>query len=263
MSQEGGGGSGQWLKDTEAWVEDKRLKPSTFAAEFIGSFLFQFLGGSAASNAVDAGLTTAALGNGAALALLVYSMAGISGAHLNPAVSTAMLVIGEDDMSIPKWGIYVSMQLFGALMGAVFLRYLCPDTAVVRNPFVTQGILNEGVSRNLAGLGIFEFVMTFTLVFVICAVALDMKSGARQYGPLAVGFVYAAGVYCEGPYTGGSMNPARTIAAAIVYANFTGMWISIICVMIGGVAGAFCYKHLLRIEHNPANSRDFSASRYV
>lgn len=144
-------------------------------AEFVGLFLFQFLGACAASNAVDSGLSTAALGNGAALAMIIYSTLHISGAHLNPAVSTALFLIGEDNMTVPKYVTYVLAQYTGATSGALVLKFLCPDTAVSRNPFVTQGILSEGVSRNLAALGVFEFVLTFTLMFVICAVFLDSK----------------------------------------------------------------------------------------
>ena len=141
----------------------------------MGVFLFQFLGACAASNAVDSGLSTAALGNGAALAMIIYSTFHISGAHLNPAVSTALFLIGEDAMTVPKFITYITAQYSGATAGALVLKLLCPDTAVSRNPFVTQGILSEGVSRNLAALGVFEFILTFTLVFVICATFLDSK----------------------------------------------------------------------------------------
>ncbi len=144
-------------------------------AEFIGVFLFQFLGACAASNAVDSGLSTAALGNGAALTMIIYSTLHISGAHLNPAVSTALFAIGEDGMTVPKFICYITAQYTGATTGALLLKFLCPDTAVSRNPFVTQGILSEGVSRNLAALGVFEFVLTFTLMFVICSVFIDAK----------------------------------------------------------------------------------------
>lgn len=238
-----------WHEGVTDWFKENEVEPKALAAECIGTFLFQFLGASAASNSVDAGLTTAALGNGCALAVMIYSTARVSGGHLNPAISTAMLLIGEGEMTIPRWSMYLCSQFSGALLAATCLRWLCPDTAVVRNPFVTQGILNDGVSRNLAGLGIFEFVMTFSLVFVVCATALDAKGAARQYAPLAIGFMYAAGIYCEGPYTGGSMNPARTVAAAIVYADFTGMWISLIFMFLGAVFGAFTYKAAFSVEH--------------
>ena len=238
----------KWHEGVTDWFRENEVDPKALSAEFIGTFLFQFLGGSAASNSVDAGLTTAAFGNGCALAVMIYSTARVSGGHLNPAISTALLLIGEGEMTVPKWAMYLCSQFSSALLAATCLRWLCPDTAVVRNPFVTQGILNDGVSRNLAGLGIFEFVMTFALMFVVCAVVLDAKGPARQYAPLAIGFTYAAGIYCEGPYTGGSMNPARTVAAAIVYADFTGMWITLLFIFLGAVFGAFTYKAAFNVE---------------
>jgi MIP family channel proteins len=196
---------------------------------------------------------------------VTYSTARISGGHINPAVSLALLLIGEGQMSASKCVAYVLAQLTGALMAAAGLRFLCPNTAVNRNPFVTQGILSDGVSRNLAGLCIFEFIMTFTLMFVICAVALDVKGSARQYAPLVIGFTYAACMYCEGPYTGGSMNPARTLSAAIVFNDFTGMWVSLIAMFGGAVCGAFAYKATFNIDRPDsaaATSRSI-VSQYV
>mmetsp|Transcript_37390 Transcript_37390/g.76750 ORF Transcript_37390/g.76750 Transcript_37390/m.76750 type:complete len:276 (-) Transcript_37390:104-931(-) len=247
------------------WYYDLDLDSSALIAEFIGTFLFTWLGASCASNSVDAGLTTAAVGNGGALAVLIYSTARISGGHLNPAISLALFLIAEGEMTLPKFLGYTIMQLSGALLAAFSLRHLCPDTAVLRNPFVTQGILSDGVSRNLAGLGIFEFVMTFALVYVVCATALDAKGTARQYAPLIIGLTYTVGIYCEGPYTGGSMNPARTIAAAVVFSDYVGMWISLLFIYAGAVAGAFIYKGAYNIDsfEQADTSAKFVGSRYV
>mmetsp|Transcript_680 Transcript_680/g.1111 ORF Transcript_680/g.1111 Transcript_680/m.1111 type:complete len:141 (-) Transcript_680:172-594(-) len=140
---------------------------------------------------------------------------------------------------------------------------MLPDSAVVRNPFVTQGVLSDGVSRNLAGLGIFEFVLTFAFVYVVCATALDAKGTARQYAPLAIGFMYTVGIYCEGPYTGGSMNPARTVAAALVYWDFVGMWISIIFVYAGAMAGAFVYKLTFNVEAFEETEKGPTVQKYI
>jgi len=239
----------------------KGVDERAVAAELIGTFLFQFLGASAASNSVDAGLTTAALGNGAGLAVVVYSTARVSGGHINPAVSVALLLIGEGQMTGAKCLAYVVAQMTGALAAAASLRWLTPDTAVNRNPFVAQGILSDGVSRNLAGLSIFEFLMTFTLMFVICAVALDVKGSARQYAPLVIGFTYTACIYCAGPYTGGSMNPARTVSAAVVFNDFTGMWVSLVAIFSGAALGAFAYKATFNVDR--AESDQGSGSRVV
>jgi len=95
-----------------------------------------------------------------------------------------------------------------------------------------------------------------SFVYTYCAVCLDGKGPARQYGPLALGLVYAAGLYCAGPYTGASMNPARSLAAALTFWDFTGAWVGMLAVMAGGACGAFAYKSLFRIERR---GRDESA----
>jgi len=248
------------------WYNNFDLDSSALIAEFMGTFMFTWLGASCASNSVDAGLTTAAIGNGGALAVLIYSTARLSGGHLNPAISFALFLIAEGAMTLPKFVAYATVQILGALTAAFALRYGCPDTAVIRNPFVTQGILSDGVSRNLAGLGIFEFVTTFMLVYVVCATALDAKGTARQYAPLVIGLTYAVAIYCEGPYTGGSMNPARTIAAAVVYHDYIGMWVSLLFITAGAVAGAFVYKGAYNVDSfnvDASDSAKLVGSRYV
>jgi len=254
------------LQPVVDWYNGLDVDSGALIAEFIGTFLFTWLGASCASNSVDSGLTTAAIGNGGALAVLIYSTARLSGGHLNPAISFALFLIAEGAMTLPKFLAYAAVQILGALAAAFALRYGCPDTAVVRNPFVTQGILSDGVSRNLAGLGIFEFIMTFALVYVVCATALDAKGTARQYAPLVIGLTYAVAIYCEGPYTGGSMNPARTIAAAVVFNDFIGMWVSLLFITAGAVAGAFVYKGAFNVDsfnQDSAEAAKYVGSRYV
>ena len=71
------------------------IQPCCILAEFLGVFLFSFFGGGCDANSVSTGLPTAAIGNGLLLAVLVYMTAGISGGHLNPALSTAFFVTGR------------------------------------------------------------------------------------------------------------------------------------------------------------------------
>ncbi|KAJ1473681.1 aquaporin-like protein [Baffinella frigidus] len=106
------------------------------AAEFIGSFLFQFIGGGCAANSISTGLATAAIGNGLALVVLVYATAGISGGHLNPAVSTAFLVTGR--LGKHRYWAYIAAQFFGMLAGAITLKLALPP-ALDETPFTTTG----------------------------------------------------------------------------------------------------------------------------
>lgn len=96
------------------------------------------------------------------MAVAVYSAFSHSGGHLNPAITVGLYTIAEGNLTGRIASAYVLAQTLGCLLGALLLRFALPATAVEVNPFVTQGVLSEGVSRNLAGLGIFEFMLTFT-----------------------------------------------------------------------------------------------------
>jgi glycerol uptake facilitator-like aquaporin len=87
-----------------------------------------------------------------------------------------------------------------------------------------------------------------TLLGILIYHDLTLSRIAKQYSALAVGLVYAVGIYCEGPYTGGSMNPARTLAAAVAFWDFTGMWISLVFLHGGAIVGAFVYKNSFSIN---------------
>eukprot|EP00960_Hanusia_phi_P003395 99919-Hanusia_phi.AAC.1 len=133
-------------------LSSERVPPACVLAEFLGTLLFQFFGGACSSTAVSngpirvcsllgllivsSGLTVAALGNGVCLAVLVYSTAGISGGHLNPAVSLGFWVNGR--LGKMRFMLYVAAQLLGAIAGAVMLRICLPPT-FLGHPFVTQG----------------------------------------------------------------------------------------------------------------------------
>lgn len=118
-----------------------------------------------------------------------------------------------------------------------------------------EGVLYDGLYRNLAAVGIFEFVMTFAMMYIVCSVALDGRCNASQYGPLAIGLTYTAGVYSGGPYTGASMNPARSIASALVFGDFTGVWVALLSIFLGGAAGAIVFKQ----AHGIKDSADHGA----
>jgi glycerol uptake facilitator-like aquaporin len=78
-----------------------------------------------------------------ALAVLMYGTKRWSGGHLNPAITTALLLIGEAGMEVQRWSSYCAAQMLGAIAGAAFLRIFCPETAISRNPFVTQASANK------------------------------------------------------------------------------------------------------------------------
>ena len=126
-------------------VELDDLKPSftpAVAAEFIGTFLVQFLASACAANAADNGLAAAALGTGFAFAMVMYSISHISGGHLNPAVTVGHLITGGEDLKLKEGLSYIIAQFFGAVCGAFLAKSCLPIEALV-HPFVTMGSLSD------------------------------------------------------------------------------------------------------------------------
>lgn len=204
-------------------------------AEFVGVALFAFFGGACDANSVSSGLPTAALGNGLCLAVLIYATAGISGGHLNPAVTTAMYFTKR--IGSRRLWVYIAAQLLGAVVGAVFLRLTLPP-AFLDTPFVTRGSLT---SAHPVQVLLLEFITTFVLVYTVFATVCDETGKAKNAAPLIIGLSVAVGIFAEGPFTGGSMNPARTFGAALAFFNFDHFLIYPIATLLGGMAAGMLY----------------------
>merc|ERR1712086_1157830 len=146
------------------------------AAEFIGLILFQFFGGLASAGAA---------GNGIVLAVLIYGTAAISGGHLNPAVSLALCVTKQ----IPpkKMAFYWVAQFAGGVLGALFYKDL-QDSPGCTLPCGDANSACKLTATNVFG---FEFLATFLLVFTVFGAAVDPKTGAGNFAPLAIAPVRA------------------------------------------------------------------------
>jgi|EP00802_Teleaulax_amphioxeia_P015739 aquaporin TIP len=219
-------------------------------AEFVGVFLFQFIGGGADANSISTGLATAAIGNGLAFVVLVYATAGISGGHLNPAISTAFVVTGR--LGKQRYACYCVAQVLGAIFGALALKLALPP-AMDETPFTTTGSLTFSHPFQVFFL---EFVCTFTLVYCVFATAVDKSGAAKNAAPLAIGLAIIVGVFAEGPFTGGSMNPARTLGPAFAFGQFKHVWVYLLSTMAGGACAGLTYDKLFLEEIQPADSED-------
>mmetsp|Transcript_28007 Transcript_28007/g.64585 ORF Transcript_28007/g.64585 Transcript_28007/m.64585 type:complete len:243 (+) Transcript_28007:61-789(+) len=214
-------------------------------SEFCGTLLFQFLGGAAAANSSlkgDAslgGLVTAALGNGLALAVCIYFTADISGGHLNPAVTSGMAITGQMKGGFKEWAFYVFAQIVGAIVGAGLLWLVLPMNMLTHHSYTTLGTMSNPHPMKVF---IWEFIATFTLVFTVFAVCShdDFKST----GPLAIGLALVAGVFASGPYTGGSLNPARTLGPAIVFGVWNKWWVYMLATFFGGIVAGVVFQHM-------------------
>ncbi len=228
-------------------VTQELSSPGTWRAtlaEFIATLLFIFLGAGTVvvtGGIMNEGLTSArlvaiAFAHGLAIAILVAATAKISGGHINPAVTFGALVTGK--ISLTKAVMYVVAQLVGAVVGAWLLTGVIPAAA-------QSGLGAHGLGPNITVGGglVAEIVLTFALVFVIFAVAMDPK-GLGHLAPPAIGFTVLVDHLAGVPITGASMNPARSFGPALVAGLWGNHWIYWIGPLIGGALAALIYEFI-------------------
>jgi aquaporin TIP len=211
-----------------------------YVAEFIATLLFVFAGvGSAIAygqlthgGALDpAGLVAIAIAHALALFVGVSIAANISGGHLNPAVTFGLAVGGH--ITILTGLFYWVAQLLGASVACLLLKFVTHGKAIP-----THGV--SGISE-LEGV-VFEIVITFALVYTVYATAADPKKGSLgTIAPIAIGFIVGANILAAGPFSGGSMNPARSFGPAVAAGNFAGKWVYWVGPLIGGGLAGLIY----------------------
>jgi MIP family channel proteins len=211
------------------------------AAEVIGTFGFFFIGftGIAALLTQGAGAIQSlgiAVGFGFGLGLMIFAFGHISGGHFNPAVTAGLTAGGRFSTAevIPYW----VAQLAGGLIAAIAIR-------VVFSSRIEDALVNapgRGISDGKAL--VMEAIFTFLFVLVIATVATDERAPWNGvFAPFAIGlFIFTAATVC-GPISGGSFNPARSIAPAIIGTEFGDLWIYIVGPLVGGVLGGLVHAY--------------------
>jgi len=241
-----------------------------FLAELIGTMMLVLLGDGVVANVVlnktkgqNSGWIVITMGWGVAVAIAVYAVGRISGAHLNPAVTIAMATIGSFPWAqVPG---YIAAQMIGAFLGAVlvWLAYL-PHWRETADPGSKLGVFSTRPAIHSATANmICEIIGTAVLLFGILAIAANAqgvsKPGevdlswvfSRGLQPLLVGvLILGIGLSLGGP-TGYSLNPARDLGPRLAHAvlpipgkgdsEWGYSWIPILGPIIGGVAGAGLY----------------------
>ena len=206
-------------------------------AEFIGTFALVFAGcgaitvadrfpGSVPQFAIPVVF-------GLVVAAMIYAVGHVSGAHLNPAVTAAFAISGH----FPKREVlgYWIAQFTGAILAIAALAFLLP-------PGRHFGATIPHVPWPQA-LG-WEIILTFFLMFVIVSVATDSRAVGMMAGA-AIGATVTLDAYFGGPITGASMNPARSLAPALVEGRLDVLWIYFFGPMIGAIGAALLYTHFL------------------
>lgn len=230
--------------------------PRVVIAELIGTY-FLVLAGTAVVvaailNLPIAGLPadslTIALSFGLMLIALVFALGHISGAHFNPAVTTALAVVGKFPLKYVPF--YWIAQFAGALLAAVTVLYIFGDKA--------KTVASLGATLPAAGVDAWrvvfiEAIVTFLLMLVIMAIAADSRSPKAAAGT-AIGFTLTAGILIAGPLTGGALNPARALGPMIMADKLTSFWAYIVGPMLGAILAAIIYNVFLARAEEPSEA---------
>lgn len=223
-----------------------------YLAEFLGTMILVFFACGIAMFSSNGPLASSvliiSLGFGLVLMACIYTIGDVSGCHINPAVSIAMLVDGR--MTFVEFVGYIISQFLGGIVGAGALAL------IVRNSPAALGANAFGAGYSLVGdvstIGaiVIEIILTFLFVYtVLCASAKSDFKGAGLVIGLALAVVHMLGV----PFTGTSVNPARSFGPSMFSSIITGdptyisqVWVFILAPLVGGVIAALVYRLLNR-----------------
>lgn len=208
--------------------------PKKPLAELIGTFAICFVGcgsimvaerfpGSVAPGTVPVVF-------GLIVATMIYSLGHLSGAHFNPAVTLAF-AIGKHFPVQQLFGYWLA-QLLGAIAALLLLSILLPEGS-------TYGATQLHVE--LWQGFVWEAVLSFILMFVIVSVATDTRAEGAMAG-VAIGGAVTLAAFLGGPVTGASMNPARSLAPALISGDFSNLWIYFAGPIIGAALAATVYN---------------------
>ncbi len=239
---------------------------STFVAELLGTMILVVLGDGVVANVLLArskgegsGWMVIATGWGLAVAVAVYAVGSVSGAHINPAVTVGLAAIGRFPWTAVP--VYVAGQVLGAIAGGVvvWLAYR-PHWCETSDPDLKPAVFCTAPAVRQFGANVVtEVIGTFMLVLGVLAILspanLDPATGfPTGLGPFLVGMlVWSIGLSLGGP-TGYAINPARDLGPRIAHhllpipgkrdSDWAYAWVPVVGPLVGGVLGALCYRLL-------------------
>lgn len=211
-------------------------------AEFIGAFTLIFIGAGsivAAHSIEDPSLIGVAIAHGVAIAVMVSAFGHISGGHFNPAVTFGFLVTRRIAPVLAV--VYWVAQLAGAALAALALKELLPGS---ETEAVELGVpaLGHGVGAG-AAFGL-EAILTFFLVTVVFASAVDPRGTFKSIAGLAIGLTITIDILIGGPFTGAAVNPARAFGPQLVGGHWAHGWVWYAGPLLGGAVAALAYEFL-------------------
>ena len=227
-----------------------------YLAEFIGTFILVFLGTGTAvvlggytgggTETGFLGVVAIALAFGLSIVAGAYAIGHISGCHVNPAVSLAVLMSGK--MSAKEFVGYIIAQVLGALAGSSVLAFVNTSSTTLEG-YGANGFGDlSAVGLNMTGAIVVEVVLTFIFVMTILGVTSSKKTShmAGIVIGLTLTLVHIIGV----PLTGTSVNPARSLAPAIFAGGdaLAQVWVFIVAPLIGAALAAIVFKSFFAVK---------------
>ncbi len=219
--------------------------PGAYLAEFVGTLLLvlAITAFVSATPFTSLDLLGLAVVHGLVLMAIVYTIGSISGAHVNPAVTVGLLAIKK--ITGRDAGIYIVMQLLGAIAGA----YLAKAFFLGRGSLVNYGapgindLYLQGGNVWLAFLA--EAIGTFILVWAVMGTAVNPNAPKGVAGA-AIGGALAVGVLLFGTSTGASFNPARWFGPSLASGHWTDAWLYILAPIVGSLVAVFTYLAVMK-----------------
>jgi MIP family channel proteins len=227
--------------------------PAAYIAELIGTFALVFF----ITMVVSLYITVPAAGqqqpfidwsviglvHAFVLFMLIQTLAVISGAHFNPAVTVALATIRQ--IRPAEAVIYILFQCVGGILGALLTKALLLDEGAGVHYGATG--VSDRLDHSIFLGAIAEGVGTFFLIWVIVGVAVN-PAGLKDWAGLAIGTTLGLLVMIFGPLTGAGLNPARALGPALVGNHFDGIghffWVYAVAPVVGGVVAALLYTYV-------------------
>lgn len=243
-----------------------------YLAEFIGTFILVFLGTGAAvvlggyTGGTDTGflgVLAIAFAFGLSIVAGAYAIGHISGCHVNPAVSLAVLISGN--MTVKEFVGYVVAQVLGAFAGSSVLAFVVASSTSLEG-FGANGYGElSAVGSNLTGALVIEVILTF--IFVLAILGVTSSKATSHMGGIVIGLTLTLVHIIGIPLTGTSVNPARSLAPAIFAGGdaLAQVWVFLLAPLAGAALAAFVFKSFFVVKDETgieiAGESDMSATR--
>lgn len=220
-------------------------------AEALGVFFINYFGCMSCMNLnpspiIESKHVVIALTFGFVVMIAVQALGHVSGAHLNPAITCGAVVAGK--VTIIRALLYIIAQCLGAIAGTAFLKAVTPPDFQAT---LGSTAINDSLTTQ-QGLGV-EFLLGFVLVFVVFGVTDPNKPDSKIPASLAIGLTVAVGHFASVPYTGSSMNPARSLGSAVLSNLWEDHWVYWIGPCLGGIAASLLYTYIFTAPPQPTH----------